>query len=396
MAGHVQYSGPRLSFVARVIGETSETWMWRQIRGLKRLQTDVLTWEYKQRELFPLPDTPVHILPPGSVWPEERPRFIRYLHRLRNMPRLNFYAATRRDYDVLEECVAKVQPDLMLCQYGHTGLRMLPVALRLGIPLVVHFHGSDLAPQGLVNPWYRWSLMHALSQFAAAVVVNTKQRAWLMAHGMEPGRIHVIPCGVPTEELVCSPPSRTDRDHIQFVAIGRLVDIKGVDFTIHAFANIVRIFPEARLVIIGDGPDRARLENLKQELGLDSVVCFKGWLASDQVRRSLRESDIFVQHSLVPEGWPVSVAEASAAGLPVVVTRCGGLEDQVVDGVTGYLVQQRDTASMADRMLRLAQNADLRNRMGAAGRERMVNKFDLKRQIRKLEEALIGATALHS
>jgi glycosyltransferase involved in cell wall biosynthesis len=150
--------------------------------------------------------------------------------------------------------------------------------------------------------------------------------------------------------------------------------------------------PRAQLVIAGEGPEREGLEALVAELGLRDNVCFTGWLSQDEIRQALRLSDVFVQHSLVPEGWPVSVAEASAMGLPVVVTPCGGLAEQVVDGVTGLMVPTRDVHCMQEAMLGLARDPDLRTRMGMAGRTRMIQEFDVKGQIAKLEEALMTCT----
>jgi glycosyltransferase involved in cell wall biosynthesis len=113
------------------------------------------------------------------------------------------------------------------------------------------------------------------------------------------------------------------------------------------------------------------------------------------VRNILAESDVYVQHSIVSsrgstEGFGVSIAEASSCGLPVVVTRCGGIEDQVADGETGYCVPQKDVEAMAKRMTELAADRDLRKRLGAAGRKRMVEMYDSARQTGRLEDVLLG------
>jgi glycosyltransferase involved in cell wall biosynthesis len=266
---------------------------------------------------------------------------------------------------------------------------MLPIARELSIPLAVHFHGSDLAG-GLANRWYRWSIEAALRRFDAVIVVNTMQRDWVVTHGVDPARVHVIPCGVPAEQsLPCLTKERSGSP-LQFIVVSRLVRLKGVDMTIRAFASVVREVPGARLVIAGDGPERRDLEALVERLGLRDNVCFTGWLSQGDVRHALEQSHVFVQHSLVPEGWPVSVAEASAMGLPVVVTDCGGLAEQVVDGVTGLLVPAGDVPRMQESMLRLARDPHLRSRLGMAGRTRIMEEFDVKKQIAELEDVLIG------
>jgi len=381
-------SGLTLCFVTRSVGEVSETWMWRQIVGISRMRVQVLTWRYINRDLFPVDGVPMHIVQEAGCWPEEASGLMRRLHRLRNLPRRNFFATTRREYTAIGRIVRAIHPDVMLCQYGTMGLRMLPLARKLAIPLAVHFHGSDLAG-GLTNRWYRWSIEPALRQFDAIVVVNTIQRDWLVNRGVDPGRIHVIPCGVPTDEsLPCSSGERSNVP-LQYIVVSRLVAIKGVDITIRAFASVVREVPGACLIIAGEGPERANLEALVESLGLRANVRFTGWLSQSEIRQELERSDIFVQHSLVPEGWPVSVAEASAMGLPVVVTDCGGLVEQVVDGVSGLMVPAGDVHRMQESMLQLARDPHLRSRIGMAGRARMVQQFDVQKQIAELEDVLI-------
>lgn len=377
-----------LCFVTRSVGEVSETWMWRQIVGMARMRVQVLTWRYINRARFPVGAVPVNIMQEAGCWPEEASGLMRRLHRLRNLPRRNFFATTRREYAALRRTVRAIHPDVMLCQYGTIGLRMLPLARELAIPLAVHFHGSDLAG-GLANRWYRWSIERALRQFDAIIVVNTMQRDWLVTRGADPTKVHVIPCGVPTDEpLPCSAKERSGSPP-QFIAVSRLVRMKGVDITIRAFASVVREVPGTRLVIAGEGSERKDLEALVEGLGLRDNVRFTGWLSQSEIRHELERSDIFVQHSLVPEGWPVSVAEASAMGLPVVVTDCGGLAEQVVDGVTGLLVPAGDVPRMQESMLRLVRDPDLRLRLGTAGRARIMEEFDVKKQIAELEDVLI-------
>lgn len=369
--------------------------MWRQIVGLKRFRTHVLTWRYINREIFPVDDIPMHILDGPACWPEETSALMRRLHRLRNLPGRNFLATTRRDYARIGETLHEVRPDVMLCQYPMMALRMLPVARAWAIPMAVHFHGVGLS-LALKNPWYRWSLLPALRRFDTIVVVNRKQRDWMLEHGVEPEKVHVIPCGVPVDESVPPSPEARPDAPLQYIAVSRMLKQKGVDVTIRAFAGLVRERPEARLVIAGDGPDRPEFETLAAELGLGNRVRFTGWLSAADVRQHLRHSHVFVQHSLVPEGWPVGVAEASVMKLPVVTTGAGGLSEQVLDGVTGLVVPMHDVDATCQSMLLLAREPELRKKMGAAGRQRMVHDFNVKGQIAKLEQALMDCLRLRS
>jgi glycosyltransferase involved in cell wall biosynthesis len=282
----------------------------------------------------------------------------------------------------------------ILCHFGQNALRVLPAAEAAGIPLVVHFHGLDIS-SSLNNRWYRWSLKRSLPKFAAIVCVGSQQKERLIGLGVAADRIHLIPCGVPVSRFPLSrrPP---DPAGIRFICVSRLVEWKGVDFCIKAFARLGEKLPRSRLVIVGDGAERAKLETLAAKLGVAKAVEFTGSQSELQVRAHFESADIFLQHSLNHssgwfEGFGVSVAEASAMGLPVVVSACGGMLDQVVDGATGIIVPQRDDLAMSDAMLRLGVDPALRARMGDQGRERMVRHFDTELQVAKLEQVLMDA-----
>jgi glycosyltransferase involved in cell wall biosynthesis len=173
----------------------------------------------------------------------------------------------------------------------------------------------------------------------------------------------------------------------------RLVPEKGCDVSVQAFARVLRRMPDAQLHVYGDGPERDRLHRLVSDLGIGRAVQFHGYLDERCLATVLPDYDVFLQHSLDREGFGVSITEASACGLPVVVTAVGGIAEQVVDWETGLFVPQRDPAAMAATMLTLAGNADLRRRLGEAGRRRAVEAYDAVRQTRRSEQVLLSAAA---
>ena len=136
-------------------------------------------------------------------------------------------------------------------------------------------------------------------------------------------------------------------------------------------------------------------KQLVDKLNLNNKVIFKGLVNSNNVKLALQSSDIFLQHSITAlngdqEGFGVSIAEASATGLPVICSNATGIRDQVVDGKTGFLVPEKDVKSMAEKMLLLANDYDLRKRMGTTGRNRMIDHYDTTKQIEKLENVLLN------
>jgi len=378
-----------LCVVAHCIGHWSEVWLWRQLLGFRYLKPYVLTWKYVNQETFGLENLPMRLLPFDSLAGEDR--LLRWFRRVRSLPAGNFYASVGAERRFIKKLLSEMKLRVMLCHFGHAALRMLPVAMELEIPIVAHFHGLDLS-SSLNNRWYRWSLLRALDSFNAIVVVGSHQKKWMLQHNVAEHRVHLIPCGVPTEFF--RPDWCRRGEGIQFVSVSRLVEGKGLEYSIQAFAHVVRQIPNARLLIVGDGPLRGELEELARSLWLMASVTFVGDVNPEKVRAYLLGSDIFIQHSVNTragwvEGFGVSIAEAAACGLPIISTRCGGIQDQVVNGTTGFLVEQRDVDAMADVMMELARDPALRAKFGQAGRERMVREFDTAKQIAKLEAVLL-------
>ena len=154
--------------------------------------------------------------------------------------------------------------------------------------------------------------------------------------------------------------------------------------------------------MIGGGPLLPVCRQLVRGLNMDGAVAFRGPEGHAQVAAAMRTARAFVQHSVVAsngdcEGTPVAVLEAQAAGLPVVSTRHTGITQVVLEGETGYLVEELDIEAMAGRMLHLAADPSLAAKLGGAGRARIREAFTMERQIGELYEVLQRAAsrALH-
>jgi glycosyltransferase involved in cell wall biosynthesis len=154
---------------------------------------------------------------------------------------------------------------------------------------------------------------------------------------------------------------------------------------LRAFARVGARFPEARLLIVGRGPEERRLTALAGELGVSPRVCFAG--EQPDVAPHLRQMDLYAQSSIVA-GMPNSVLEAMAVGLPVVATAVGGTPEVVVEGETGLLVPPRDPAALADAMLKLLADYGLAESFGHAGRARVEAHFGEGRMLHRVEGLL--------
>jgi glycosyltransferase involved in cell wall biosynthesis len=165
-------------------------------------------------------------------------------------------------------------------------------------------------------------------------------------------------------------------DDFVLVQVARLDYLKDHATAVRTLARVVGEVPRARLVLVGDGPERPAVEAQVRELGLGDRVRLLG--SRGDVARLLHGADLFLLTS-VSEGIPLTVLEAMAAGLPVVATDVGGLREVVEDGSTGFLAPARDDAALAGLVRTLANDRGLCRRMGEAGRERAGRLFDESR-----------------
>jgi glycosyltransferase involved in cell wall biosynthesis len=172
--------------------------------------------------------------------------------------------------------------------------------------------------------------------------------------------------------------------------------VKRTDDVLEAFRLVREQGVDACLCLVGDGPDRERIERRAAELGVIRDTLFLGY--QEDVAPYYAAFDALVLPS-ANEGTPVSVIEALAAETPVVATRVGGVPDVVREGEEGFLVDAGDTAELAERLTRLAGDAQLRRRLGKSGRERVVKRYavdrlldDIDRLYRELLRAASAAT----
>ena len=185
------------------------------------------------------------------------------------------------------------------------------------------------------------------------------------AVGLRRGTVRTVYNAVPDR-----PPRRPRRarDVATVVAVGRLESQKGFDVLLDAFACL----PEGRLLLVGDGSERAALEQQVALLGLDHRVRLTGWI--EDSRALLDEADVFALPSRL-EGFPLVVVEAMLAGLPVVAADVGSVREAVVAGATGVLVKPGDAAGLAAALQRLLGDQAERARLGRAARERALERF---------------------
>ena len=156
---------------------------------------------------------------------------------------------------------------------------------------------------------------------------------------------------------------------------GRLVKEKGVDVLLRAFAKVAATVPEAKLLVVGDGPDRDRLTALAAELKLQSCVAFLGHLSRDEMERELNAAWVQVVPSLWAEPFGIVAPEAMMRGTAVVASKAGGLSEIVQDGRTGFLVPPGAVDPLAQKLIQILCDRSLAERLGRMGREIALSQF---------------------
>lgn len=199
------------------------------------------------------------------------------------------------------------------------------------------------------------------------VVISESTRDDLVARGIAADRIAVVHCGMDHARYFVDPAvPKSARPTILY--IGRLRQYKGVDWVMRVLPAVLRRVPQARLVVVGDGPHASELKLFAARHGLAMHVEFRGFLPAAEKTRLLRESWLLVQPS-PKEGWGLTVIEAGACGTAVVAADSPGLRDSVRRDETGLLVRYGDDAALAAALVRVLEDAVLRDRLARAGVE---------------------------
>lgn len=265
--------------------------------------------------------------------------------------------------------------------------------LLLRTPYLVSLRGGDVPGFSYhgIGIYHRLAgpVIGFLWRRSAGVVANSDGLAELARRFAPDVPIRLIPNGVDAELFAPAPASPPGEGPLRLIIVGRLVHQKGVDCILDAMA---RCDAPMVLKVVGDGPARSDLEARAQALGLGGRVAFEGWVERAALPARYQAADVFVFPSR-DEGMPNVVLEAMACALPVIGTDIPGNHDLILPGVTGALLPVDDVDALSRALGELARDPDLRQRMGRAGRERVVAIFSWQRAAKLYLEEINAAVA---
>ena len=365
---------PRVLIYAPHLLPLSQAWVRRHAEWLPGYET-ALAGRRRIRDGLPLGETPSYCIDDRTVGAFEGPLLI----LLGRSPGL-------------ETFIRRFQPDLIHAHFGPGGTEVMDLARRLRVPLVVTFHGWDAhAPADPSRPtlYEQRYLSRRKRLFREAGLVLASSRALharLLELGADPARTEVAYLGVDRE--IFDGVRQREVPH-RIAMVGRLVRSKGTHHALDALGLLARELPSVELEIIGDGPERAALE--QEAIARRLPVRFRGALGQADARDLLARSRAFCFPSTVADGAPpetlgLAAAEAQAMGVPVVAAATGGIPEVVRDGVTGLLVPDADAPALAAALMRLLTDDGLHSRMRAAGPRHVAAHFDLRTNLARLAD----------
>lgn len=354
--------------------------IYRQITALKRCLPVVIAQKREQAQRYPF--DAVRIVPKPAT------HFLRrvWFKQLRNMP----WQISNTELRTLLNVLTGIDAHLLHIYFGQIAVHLLPLIRAWKNPSIVSFHGADVTVD-MDKPAYRQATQQMLEAVKLVLVRSESLRRAIAHLGCDPEKIEIHRTGIPLEEFSFRARSLPKNDEWRFVQAGRLIEKKGLQITLHAFAVFLKKYPNATLTIAGEGQMLSGLQTLANELQIAGSVSFPGFVSQKQLREIYYRSHIFLHpsqtgHDGNQEGIPNSMLEAMASGLPVFATRHGGIPEAIDNGVSGVLVPERDHEALARALFDAAVNPVFLSQIACSGAEVVRKNFDLHAQAQKLEE----------
>jgi colanic acid/amylovoran biosynthesis glycosyltransferase len=268
----------------------------------------------------------------------------------------------------------------------HPALAAYTVTMLTGIPYSFTAHAHDIYVE---RPMLAEKIRRA--RFVVTISDYNKSLLQELYGACAARKTFVVRCGVDPD--LFTPRSTRRTTPATLICVASLQDYKGHEYLIQACARLKREGRDFRCVLVGDGDDRDHIVHDVRDRGLQGEVVFAGAQPRERVRELLRESNVLVLPSVVTEsgkkeGLPVVLMEALASGLPVVASAISGVPELIRHRQTGLLVPQRDSAALANAIGELLDDPALRERLSRAGREHVIEHYEIRKNVRRLAELL--------
>ena len=280
--------------------------------------------------------------------------------------------------------IANESPAIIHAHFFNDGIDAVKIGSRLDLPVITTVHGHDITKHENAQAGQSVNRQF-FEQVDRVIAVSDFIAEQALAKGCPEQKLVQHYIGIDLEKF-SRPKQESEQPSLLFV--GRLVEKKGCTYLLQAMSQLKQTFPELQLTIVGSGDLETELRQEVADRQLN--VIFAGTASAAEIREQLACSWLFVAPSITAqsgdaEGLGMVFLEAQALQTPVVSFRSGGLVEAVEEGVTALLSEEKDVAGLAGNIASLLENSSLRHHMGQAGRERVEQHFDLRKQCAKLE-----------
>ncbi len=279
--------------------------------------------------------------------------------------------------------------DVVHCQFGMIGLPVLYLKQMGALEgkLVTSFRGHDATQSAVTKPGFYDSLFKHGELF---LPVSNDLKKRIIALGCDPKKIKVLHSGIDCSKFNFKERHIENGEPMKLATIARFVEMKGLSYAIEAVASLITSGYSITYNIIGDGVLRSELEALIKSFGVEHHIHLLGWKNHEEVVALLNDSHLLIAPSVTAkngetEGIPNAVKEAMALGMPVLSTHHSGLPELVENGVSGYLVPERDASALKKCLSHLSKHPELWPQMGKAGRQHIEKEFDITQLNNNLE-----------
>lgn len=369
----------KIAFALKRYLNLTETFIYAQLKSLSSFEAVVLADEVRNLEKFPHPKVfSISDLPPlGQLIEKITDPFggFKYFKKV-----------------IKEEGVS-----LIHAHFGWEGIFMLPLKRRLGLPLVTSFYGIDVYKMTR-NPIYAAQQRKLFKEGDLFIACSEQMRKDLVGMGCPEEKSRTYYLGVDLSKLKYKRRSVNAGEPLQVLMCGRFIEKKGFIYGLRAFHQVLGEHGSIKLKIIGSGPKEEEIKEYIKKHSLENSVSLLGNRTYNEYIDELYRSHVMMSPSITAgsgdqEGLPMVLIEAQATGMPVIATNYAGIPELIDDGVNGYLAREKSIDDLAGALNKMLDHPELVEKFGGAGRSRVEERFDLLKQVRKLEskyKELIG------
>ena len=357
------------------------SWIYAQISNLKKYQPLVITTRKRNLNIFPV----------------EKIYSLSDLNGLNRFFQRQYAKLTNFYYPFFLKVLKENQVLLLHSHFGNRGYFDLALKQRLKIPQVTTFYGHDVS---LLPQEERWRKRFKVffEQGDLILAEGNYMKKTLLEMGCPDSKVRVQHLGIDCEKIPFIPRKMVDGQKVKILIAGTFREKKGITYALEAFARLVPKYKNIEVTLIGDAGRSQREINYKNEIttiidsrNIADKVNYLGFLPYPAFIEEAKNNHIFLSPSIHPSdgetegGAPVALIEMSAYGMPIVSTFHCDIPEVVIDGESGFLVKEKDTNGLAERLEHLITHPELWESMGRTGRKHIEEEFNIVTQAAKLE-----------